>query len=84
MVLLKRQTGKKYGNFPSLGLAQTSWQERGLVNDLKLRVNAGKTGNTEFPRNSSVVSLNTMDQINSMLLTMPILNWHGKLQLLME
>jgi hypothetical protein len=51
----KAAAGKKYGNFPSLGLAYKLVDGKdGLVNDLKLRTNIGKTGNTEFPRNSSV------------------------------
>jgi iron complex outermembrane receptor protein len=51
----KAAEGKKYGNFPSLGLAYKLVDGKdGLVNDFKLRTNIGKTGNTEFPRNSSV------------------------------
>jgi iron complex outermembrane receptor protein len=51
----KAAAGKKYGNFPSLGMAYKIVDGKdGLVNDLKLRTNIGKTGNTEFPRNSSV------------------------------
>ncbi len=51
----KAAAGKKYGNFPSLGLAYKIFADKeGSVNDLKLRANVGKTGNTEFPRNSSV------------------------------
>jgi iron complex outermembrane receptor protein len=51
----KAAEGKKYGNFPSLGLAYKLVEGKdGLVNDFKLRTNIGKTGNTEFPRNSSV------------------------------
>jgi TonB-linked SusC/RagA family outer membrane protein len=63
----KAADGKKYGNFPSLGLAYKLVDGKdGLVNDLKLRVNAGKTGNTEFPRNSSVsiIEYNGPDQFN--------------------
>lgn len=51
----KTAAGKKYGNFPSLGLAYKLVEAKeGFVNDFKLRGNIGKTGNTEFPRNSSV------------------------------
>jgi TonB-dependent starch-binding outer membrane protein SusC len=63
----KAAEGKKYGNFPSLGLAYKIVDGKdGLVNDLKLRTNIGKTGNTEFPRNSSVgvISYNGPDQFN--------------------
>ena len=63
----KAAEGKKYGNFPSLGLAYKLVDGKdGLVNDLKLRANIGKTGNTEFPRNSSigVISYNGPDQFN--------------------
>ena len=61
----KAAAGKKYGNFPSLGLAYKLVDGKdGLVNDLKLRANVGKTGNTEFPRNSSVgiIEYNGPDQ----------------------
>lgn len=63
----KTAAGKKYGNFPSLGLAYKLVDGKdGLVNDLKLRGNIGKTGNTEFPRNSSVgtIEYNGPDQFN--------------------
>jgi iron complex outermembrane receptor protein len=63
----KAAEGKKYGNFPSLGLAYKIFDAKdGLVNDLKLRTNIGKTGNTEFPRNSSVgiIEYNGPDQFN--------------------
>jgi len=63
----KAAEGKKYGNFPSLGLAYKIVDGKdGLVNDLKLRTNIGKTGNTEFPRNSSVgiIQYNGPDQFN--------------------
>ncbi len=63
----KAADGKKYGNFPSLGLAYKIVDGKdGLVNDLKLRTNIGKTGNTEFPRNSSVgiIEYNGPDQFN--------------------
>ena len=63
----KTAVGKKYGNFPSLGLAYKLVDGKdGLVNDLKLRGNIGKTGNTEFPRNSSVgtIEYNGPDQFN--------------------
>jgi TonB-linked SusC/RagA family outer membrane protein len=61
----KTAEGEKYGNFPSLGLAYKIFSDKeGLVNDLKLRANVGKTGNTEFPRNSSVgiIEYNGPDQ----------------------
>ena len=61
----KAAAGKKYGNFPSLGLAYKLVDGKdGLVNDLKIRANVGKTGNTEFPRNSSVgiIEYNGPDQ----------------------
>ena len=61
----KAAAGKKYGNFPSLGLAYKLVDGKdGLINDLKLRTNVGKTGNTEFPRNSSVsiIEYNGPDQ----------------------
>jgi iron complex outermembrane receptor protein len=63
----KTAEGKKYGNFPSLGLGYKLVANKdGLVNDLKLRGNIGKTGNTEFPRNSSVgiIEYNGPDQFN--------------------
>jgi iron complex outermembrane receptor protein len=63
----KAADGKKYGNFPSLGLAYKLVDGKdGLVNDFKLRANIGKTGNTEFPRNSSVsiIEYNGPDQFN--------------------
>jgi TonB-dependent starch-binding outer membrane protein SusC len=63
----KSSDGNKYGNFPSLGLAYKVFEEKGgLVNDLKIRTNIGKTGNTEFPRNSSVgvIEYNGPDQFN--------------------
>ncbi|MDD5151638.1 MAG: SusC/RagA family TonB-linked outer membrane protein [Flavobacterium sp.] len=63
----KAAAGKKYGNFPSLGLGYKLVEgKEGLVNDLKLRINVGKTGNTEFPRNSSVgiIEYNGPDQFN--------------------
>ncbi|MEY3499566.1 MAG: hypothetical protein RL308_1235 [Bacteroidota bacterium] len=63
----KTASGNKYGNFPSLGLAYKIFEAKdGLVNDLKLRTNVGKTGNTEFPRNSSVgiIEYNGPDQFN--------------------
>jgi TonB-linked SusC/RagA family outer membrane protein len=63
----KTAAGKKYGNFPSLGLGYKLVANKdGLVNDLKLRGNIGKTGNTEFPRNSSVgiIEYNGPDQFN--------------------
>ncbi|MGO4817543.1 SusC/RagA family TonB-linked outer membrane protein [Flavobacterium sp. W22_SRS_FP1] len=63
----KSSDGNKYGNFPSLGLAyKVLEQKEGLVNDLKIRTNIGKTGNTEFPRNSSVgtIEYNGPDQFN--------------------
>ncbi|TDD96577.1 SusC/RagA family TonB-linked outer membrane protein [Flavobacterium cellulosilyticum] len=63
----KTAAGKKYGNFPSLGIGYKLVEgKEGLVNDLKLRVNVGKTGNTEFPRNSSVgiIEYNGPDQFN--------------------
>lgn len=51
----KTAVDKKYGVFPSLGLGYKFISNNdGLFNDLKLRANIGKTGNTEFPRNSSV------------------------------
>ena len=47
--------GKKYANFPSAGLGYKLVDSKeGLVNDLKLRLNVGKTGNSNFPINSSV------------------------------
>ena len=61
----KAADGKKYGNFPSLGIAYKRVDGKdGLVNDVKLRGNIGKTGNTEFPRNSSVgiIEYNGPDQ----------------------
>lgn len=61
----KAAAGKKYGNFPSLGLGYKLVEGKtGIVNDLKLRTNIGKTGNTEFPRNSSVgiIEYNGPDQ----------------------
>jgi iron complex outermembrane receptor protein len=64
----KAAEGKKYGNFPSLGLAYKVFDGKdGLVNDLKLRTNIGKTGNTEFPRNSSVsiIEYNGPDQFRT-------------------
>jgi len=63
----KTAAGKKYGNFPSLGLGYKLVANKdGIVNDLKLRGNIGKTGNTEFPRNSSVgiIEYNGPDQFN--------------------
>jgi iron complex outermembrane receptor protein len=63
----KAADGKKYGNFPSLGLGYKFVSDKeGLVNDFKLRTNVGKTGNTEFPRNSSVgiIEYNGPDQFN--------------------
>lgn len=63
----KTAAGKKYGNFPSLGLAYKLVDGKdGLVNDFKLRGNIGKTGNTEFPRNSSVgiIEYNGPNQFN--------------------
>ncbi|TRX24033.1 SusC/RagA family TonB-linked outer membrane protein [Flavobacterium franklandianum] len=63
----KAAEGKKYGNFPSLGLAYKIVEAKdGLVNDFKLRTNIGKTGNTEFPRNSSlgIIEYNGPDQFN--------------------
>jgi TonB-dependent starch-binding outer membrane protein SusC len=72
----KAAAGKKYGNFPSLGVAYKIFDAKdGLVNDLKLRTNIGKTGNTEFPRNSSVgiieyngpLNTNTVNNANSQL-----------------
>jgi iron complex outermembrane receptor protein len=63
----KSSDGNKYGNFPSLGLAYKVFDAKdGLVNDLKIRTNIGKTGNTEFPRNSSVgvIEYNGPDQFN--------------------
>ncbi|MFV5684183.1 SusC/RagA family TonB-linked outer membrane protein [Flavobacterium sp. GB2R13] len=63
----KTAAGNKYGNFPSLGLAYKIVDGKdGLVNDLKLRGNIGKTGNTEFPRNSSVgiIEYNGPNQFN--------------------
>jgi TonB-dependent starch-binding outer membrane protein SusC len=58
----KAAPGKKYGTFPSLGLGYKIVQDKeGFVNDLKIRANIGRTGNTEFPRNSStgVITYNT-------------------------
>jgi len=63
----KAAEDKKYGNFPSLGLGYKLISgKEGLVNDFKLRGNVGKTGNTEFPRNSSVgiIEYNGPDQFN--------------------
>ncbi|MFE3846459.1 SusC/RagA family TonB-linked outer membrane protein [Flavobacterium sp. LB3P45] len=63
----KTAAGNKYGNFPSLGLAYKLVDGKdGLVNELKLRGNIGKTGNTEFPRNSSVgiIEYNGPNQFN--------------------
>jgi iron complex outermembrane receptor protein len=63
----KTAAGKKYGNFPSLGVGYKLVSNKdGIVNDLKLRGNIGKTGNTEFPRNSSVgiIEYNGPDQFN--------------------
>ena len=63
----KTAAGKKYENFPSLGLAYKIFSEKeGIVNDFKIRGNIGKTGNTEFPRNSSVgiIEYNGPDQFN--------------------
>ena len=63
----KTAPGNKYGNFPSVGLAYKVFADKeGLVNDLKIRTNYGKTGNTEFPRNSAVgiIEYNGPDQFN--------------------
>ncbi len=63
----KAADGLKYGNFPSLGVAYKLVDGKdGLINDVKLRGNIGKTGNTEFPRNSSVgiIEYNGPDQFN--------------------
>ena len=50
---------KKYGYFPSVGLAWNVSQEdflanNNFVNNLKLRVSWGKTGNQEFPSGASL------------------------------
>lgn len=61
----KAADGLKYGNFPSLGVAYKLVDGKdGLINDVKFRGNIGKTGNTEFPRNSSVgiIEYNGPDQ----------------------
>lgn len=51
----KAASGLKYGTFPSIGLGYKVVEgKEGMVNDLKVRFNAGKTGNIEFPRNSSL------------------------------
>lgn len=61
----KTALDNKYGTFPSVGLAyKVVSNKEGLVNDFKIRGNYGKTGNTEFPRNSSVgiIEYNGPDQ----------------------
>ncbi len=50
----KTGLNKKYGNFPSIGLGYKIFSgKEGLVNDVKIRLNAGITGNSEFGRNSA-------------------------------
>ncbi|WP_278034796.1 SusC/RagA family TonB-linked outer membrane protein [Flavobacterium nitratireducens] len=74
----KAAAGKKYGNFPSLGLAYKLVSGKdGNVNDLKLRANVGKTGNTEFPRNSSVSIIEYQDpyKFNVVNNANPNLSW---------
>ena len=49
----------KYGYFPSVGLAWNVTKEdflagNGFINNLKLRVGWGKTGNQEFPSGASL------------------------------
>ncbi len=74
----KAGEGKKYGTFPSLGLGYKFFEgKEGFVNDLKLRVNIGKTGNTEFPRNSSlgVIEYNGPDAFSIVNNANPKLTW---------
>ncbi|MEC5164319.1 TonB-linked SusC/RagA family outer membrane protein [Flavobacterium sp. PL11] len=74
----KAGDGKKYGNFPSLGLGYKIFSgNEGLVNDFKIRLNVGKTGNTEFPRNSSVgvIQYNGPDSFNIVNNANPNLTW---------
>jgi TonB-linked SusC/RagA family outer membrane protein len=57
----------KYGIFPSLAGAWRISQEgffptTGVVNDLKLRVNYGITGNQEIPRNAAITVLRADNQ----------------------
>ena len=45
----------KYGSFPSIGLGYKIFDDQeGNVNDIKLRVNYGVTGNQEFEANSAI------------------------------
>lgn len=45
----------KYGSFPSIGLGYKVFENaEGSINDLKIRVNYGKTGNQEFAPNSAI------------------------------
>lgn len=74
----KAGAGKKYGTFPSVGLGYKLVEAKeGLLNDLKLRVNVGKTGNTEFPRNSSVgvIQYNGPDAFSIVNNANPDLTW---------
>jgi iron complex outermembrane receptor protein len=74
----KAGAGKKYGTFPSVGLGYKLVDgKEGLLNDLKLRVNVGKTGNTEFPRNSSVgvIQYNGPDAFSIVNNANPDLTW---------
>ncbi len=74
----KAGEGKKYGTFPSLGLGYKFVDgKEGFVNDLKLRVNVGKTGNTEFPRNSAlgVIEYNGPDAFSIVNNANPDLTW---------
>ena len=45
----------KYGSFPSIGLGYKIFENQsGDINDLKVRVNYGITGNQEFAANSAI------------------------------
>jgi iron complex outermembrane receptor protein len=52
----------KYGNFPSLGFAYKAISNKeGMINDLKLRLNHGTTGNSEFIVNSAIEKTEYVD-----------------------
>lgn len=63
----KAAAGKKYGTFPSVGVGYKIFSNKeGIVNDLKLRVNYGITGDSGFPVNSTIgiIQYNGPDSFN--------------------